>query len=405
MPLIQSVLFVVFAMLVTACTTGSETVVPGAEQPAAAAESTEETVAPEVALVDPVPALVASLTVEQKVGQLLMPMVWGTSTETTAEERRLNLEAHGFETGAEIVAAYDLGGVVYLAANVSSAAELQQLSGQLQTTARQDTGIGLLLAIDQEGGQVARLTDEVTSFPAAAEFAGDPQRAREAGYVTGQQVQQQGINVVLAPVADVVEVGRTSFIGDRSFGSDPAAVASMVVASVQGLQNSGVAAAVKHWPGHGATSVDSHNSLPTLNVDRALWDQRERIPFAAAIEEDVAIVMVGHLSLPQLDPSAAPATVSPVLVNQLLRQELGFDGVVMTDALNMGAVKGYDRGELAVASVRAGVDIILVPPSLDAASSALIQAAQDGQLSAEQLDAAVSRVLQLKRDLGLLPLG
>lgn len=396
---------VVFAVLASACTTGAETVLPGSEQPAAAVEPNNETEATEVAVVDPVPALLASMTVEQKVGQLLMPMVWGTSTETTAEERRLNLDAHGYETGAEIVAAYDLGGVVYLAANVSSATELQQLSGQLQTTARQDTGIGLLLAIDQEGGQVARLTDEVTSFPAAAEFAGDPQSAREAGYVTGQQVQQQGINVVLAPVADVIEDGRVSFIGDRSFGSDPAAVASMVAASVQGLQNAGVAAAVKHWPGHGATSVDSHNSLPTLDVDRALWDQRERIPFAAAIEEDVAIVMVGHLSLPQLDPTAAPATVSPVLVNQLLRQELGFDGVVMTDALNMGAVKGYDRGELAVASVLAGVDIILVPPSLAAASGALIQAAQDGQLSSEQLDAAVTRVLQLKRDLGLLPPG
>lgn len=403
-PLVLLVILCVFGLLSAACTTGAETVLPGAEQPAAAAEATEEQAAPEVAVVDPVPALLASMTVEQKIGQLLMPMVWGTSTETTAEERRLNLEAHGFETGAEIVAAYDLGGVVYLAANVSSASDLQGLSAQLQSTARQDTGIGLLLAIDQEGGQVARLTDEVTSFPAAAEFAGDPQRAKEAGYVTGQQVQQQGINVVLAPVADVIEAGQGSFIGDRSFGSDPAAVADMVAASVQGLQDSGVAAAVKHWPGHGATRVDSHDSLPTLDVDRQLWDQRERVPFDAAIAQDVAIVMVGHLSLPQLDPTAAPATVSPVLVDQLLRQELGFDGVVMTDALNMGAVKGYDRGELAVASVRAGVDIILVPPSLSAASGALIQAANEGQLPAEQLDAAVTRVLGLKHDLGLLPL-
>lgn len=395
-----------FAVLATSCTTGAETVLPADEQVSETAETpADEPNTTEVVAVDPVPSILASLTVEQKVGQLLMPMVWGTSTQTTDDERRLNLEAHGYETAAEIVDAYDLGGVVYLAANVSSAADLRSMSGLLQATAVEDSGIGLLLAIDQEGGEVARLTDEVTSFPSAIQFAGDPQRAREAGYVTGQQVQQQGINVVLAPVADVIEAGQRSFIGDsgRSFGSDPDAVAMMVAASVEGLQSAGVAAAVKHWPGHGATRTDSHDSLPRLDVDRALWDQRERLPFAAAIEEDVAIVMVGHLSLPQLDPSAAPATISPVLVDELLRGELGFGGVVMSDALNMGAVENYDPGELTVASVQAGVDIILVPPSLPAASGALIQAANDGLLSVEQLDAAVTRVLRLKADLGLLP--
>ncbi len=227
---------------------------------------------------------------------------------------------------------------------------------------------------------------------------------QESAYVTGQQVQQQGINVVLAPVADVVEVASPSFIGNRSYGEDPEAVATMVSAAVAGLQQSGVAAAVKHWPGHGATSVDSHSSLPTVDVDRETWESRERVPFAAAVEQDVSIVLVGHLAMPKLDPSAQPATISPILVDDLLRNGLGFDGVVMSDALNMGAVGDIPNGELEVGSILAGVDIVLIPPSLSDAYAALTAAVADGRISEQRLDASVARVLRLKENLGLLPI-
>lgn len=353
--------------------------------------------------VDQVAELLAGMTEEQKVGQLLMPMVFGTGAEVTSAERRLNLEAHGYATPTEIVTRYNLGGVIYLESNIASAPQLKNLSQELQDAALQSTGIGLLVAIDQEGGRVSRLSDEVTLFPPASDLSGDPRLVRESSYVTGQQVQQQGINVVLAPVADVIERGSSSFIGNRSFGDDPEVVATMVAAAVDGLQQSGVAAAVKHWPGHGATRVDSHNSLPTVDVDRALWDRRERVPFAAAIEEDVAIVLVGHLAMPKLDPSARPATVSPVLVNDLLRTELGFDGVVMSDALNMGAVGDIPRADLVVASIQAGVDVVLIPPSLSDAYAGLNAAVEDGRISQEQLDRAVTRVLRLKQNLNLLP--
>ena len=351
---------------------------------------------------DPVPALLASMSTEDKIGQLLMPMVYGTGEQVTAEERQLNLAAHGHATPTEIVAAYRLGGVIYLNENVASAPQLRALSQRLQEVSLETSGIGLLVAIDQEGGRVSRLSDEVTSFPPASQLGVEPSRAREVGYVTGQQVQQQGINVVLAPVADVVPPGADSFIGDRSFGGDPAEVSAMVAAAVDGLQRSGVAAAVKHWPGHGATGVDSHERLPSVDVERSLWEERERPPFAAAIDEDVSIVLVGHLAMPGLDPSARPATVSPVLVNELLRGELGFDGVVMSDALNMGAVEGIARDELVVASVQAGIDVMLMPPSLEAASAGLRAAVDDGRIDAAMLDAAVGRVLRLKHHLGLL---
>ncbi len=353
---------------------------------------------------DVVAEMVAGMSQQEKVGQLLMPMVFGTGTTITEDERRLNLDAHGYATPAEIVAAYNLGGVIYLESNIDSAPQLKGLSSQLQDAAWQNTGIGLLIAIDQEGGRVSRLSDEVSLFPPASDLAGDPQLVRESSYITGQQVQQQGINVVLAPVADVVEPGGASFIGNRSFGSDPKEVATMVAAAVDGLQQSGVAAAVKHWPGHGATTVDSHNSLPTVDIDRELWNQRERVPFAAAIERGVAIVLVGHLALPQLDTSSRPATVSGPLINGLLRDDLGFDGVVMSDALNMGAVDQIPRDQVVVESILAGVDIVLIPPSLEEASAGLNRAVEDGTISRQVLDAAVTRILRLKQSLGLLPM-
>ncbi len=394
------------AMLSAACTSridNNASVNPGTPVEASVVEAevtTTTTVVEDDS--DPVAELLATLSIEQKIGQLLMPTVFGTGIEPTASERELNLEAHGFGTPDEIVEAYHLGGVIYLEENVASAQQLKTMSGELQTAALNSSGIGLMVAIDQEGGRVSRISDEVTSFPPASDLAGDPRVVREASYVTGQQVKQQGVNVVLAPVADVLEPGQVSFIGNRSFGDDPNLVASMVAAAVDGLQQSGVAAAVKHWPGHGATSLDSHEQLPTLNVDRALWEQRELPPFAAAIEQGVSIVLVGHLALPQLDPSGDPATISPVLIDGLLRQELGFDGVVMTDALNMGAVANIPRRDLTVASVKPGIDVILIPPSLSDAAVALLEAVASGDITEQRIDESVTRILRLKQNLGLL---
>lgn len=405
------VLLAVLALIASACTSGGTgTAAPedAAVDVPAPTEPSDPVASSSTEVVetgpDPVDELMSTLTVEEKIGQLLMPVVWGTSgSVVSADEEAKNLRESGSPTPAEIVAKYHVGGIVYLEHNVESAEQLQGLSSDLQQASQSDTGIGLLIAIDQEGGRVNRIEDEVTVFDAAGNLAGDPLRAEENGYVTGQQVRQQGVNVVLAPVADVLEPGLAGFIDDRAFGDDPALVADMVRGSVAGLQQSGVAAAVKHWPGHGATPVDSHSALPVLDIDRGLWESRERVPFVAAIEEEVAIVLVGHLALPQLDTSSAPATVSPVLVDELLRDEMGFEGVVMSDALNMGAIDNIDRGEVVVQAVLAGIDILLMPPDLDLAYRALLDSVAEGRLSPEQLDTAVARVLRLKQDLRLLP--
>lgn len=348
--------------------------------------------------------ILASMSIEEKVGQLFMPVFYGSDANTPSEtEKALNHAVFGLETPSEVIAHYKLGGVIYLGDNIVTADQVGEFSAGLQASALDDTGIGLLIAVDQEGGRVNRLTDGVTVFPSAALLSGDREAVREAGYVTGRQVTVQGINVVLAPVADVTESGTSGAIGNRSYGDDPFVVADMVTAAVEGLQSGGVAAAVKHWPGHGATGTDSHVALPVLDIGRPAWDERERIPFAAAIDENVAIVLVGHLSLPSMDPGGGPASASTVLIDELLREGLGFDGVVMTDALNMGAVANVEPGELVVQSLAAGADILLVPPDLPTAYNAVLDAVQTGRLTSHRIDQAVLRVLRLKDDLALLP--
>jgi beta-N-acetylhexosaminidase len=346
--------------------------------------------------------IMARLSVSEQIGQVLMPAVFGQSDQLGPADAAANTAAHGAPTPSEIVALHDLGGLIYLPDNIVSADQVRALSDAVQVSAGADTGLPLLIAVDQEGGRVSRLTDEVSPIPSAASLAGAPDEVRQAGYITGQQVGQQGINVVLAPVADVVSVDAPTFISDRSYGSDPEVVAAAVAAAIDGLQTSGVAAAVKHWPGHGATPVDSHERLPSVDVERPQWEQREAVPFRAAFDEQVAVVLVGHLALPRLDPSGAPATLSPLLIDDLLRGELGFDGVVMTDALNMGAVSGYDEGELVVSAFLAGNDIILMPPSTTVAADALRAAVADGRISPERLELSVRRILELKQQLGLL---
>ena len=371
------------------------TVAPTSTAPTTTEPTTTTTEAP-----DDIDLLLASLTDEQKVGQLLMPVLFGTDANDVASaEAGANNALGGAATPAGVVAANDLGGVLFLGTNVVNASQVEEFSAGLQA-ATDGTGIGLLLAVDQEGGRVNRVTDGVTVFGSARSLSGDADAVRDAARTTGSQLSALGLNVVLAPVADLTDGG--GVIGNRSYGSDPDLAADMVLASIGGLVEGGVAAAVKHWPGHGDTSVDSHRQLPVIDVDAQTWVERERVPFAAAVEAEVDIVLVGHLAFPELDPSGDPATVSPVLLDELLRQELGFEGIVMTDALDMGAVSSIERGDLAVRAVLAGVDILLVPPDLAAARTGLLGALASGDLTDERLNQSVERILRLKERLGLL---
>jgi beta-N-acetylhexosaminidase len=404
-------LLLVLSALAAACTNGSvvevspttaPTTTPTTAVPTTAVPTTTvpTTTVPTTIAADPIEELVAALTVQAKVGQLLMPVLAGTDASTVSEAEALfNQQLGGAATPGDVVRLNELGGVLYLGTNVIDAAQVGVLSRGLQTAA--PAGIGLLLAVDQEGGRVNRITSGVTVQPSARSFGGDAQAVSDAAAMTASELSALGINVVLAPVADITE-DSAGFIGDRAYGGEPGLVADMVVASIDGLASNGVAAAAKHWPGHGATATDSHRRLPVLTIDEATWRTRERIPFVAAVESGVDIILVGHLAIPALDPSGDPATVSPILLERLLRQELGFDGVVMTDALDMGAVASFGAGELAIRSILAGADVLLVPTDLADTRNALVAAVADGRLPLERLDQSVDRILRLKLRLRLL---
>ncbi len=415
-------------MLATSCTGGEVTLDEGAAPPTsssqesgaeassaqAASATTAQTTTTEPTTTQPPPTTVPqptpvelavqAMSVDQKIGQLLMPLVAGISaTEVTPAEAAANTKLAGVETPAAILAEFHVGGFIYLGHNIVDAGQVTALSSGLQEIATTNGLPGLLISIDQEGGRVTRITDGVTPIPSARSLAGDWSAVWQSTYTSGRELRAQGFNLVFAPVADLAD-GSAGVIGDRSYSSDPAIAADMVSAAVQGFRLSGVASVVKHWPGHGATIVDSHQALPTVDVDYETWTQRERVPFAAAIEQEVDMVMVGHLALPGLDPAQdgqRPASVSPVLIETLLRQELGFEGVVVTDALDMGAVRSIERGELAVQAIEAGVDILLAPPDLVAVRQSLRAAVASGRITPERLNQSVTRILTLKKRLGL----
>ncbi len=361
----------------------------------ATTETTATTTAPTttaapITTIEPAQVRLDQMSLEHKIGQLLMPVLPGTVADA------------GSPSPADLVAEFHLGGVIYLGPNIESAPQLTALSAGLQAAAIEDGGIGLLIAIDQEGGRVVRVRDGVIRLPSARSMAGDAEAVRSTAQQSAEGLRLQGINLVLAPVADTTD-SLTNVIGSRAYGSDPVLVSDMVVAAIEGYQAAGVAMAVKHWPGHGSTEVDSHRALPIIERSIDDWLSQDRVPFVAAVDGGVDVVMVGHLAFPALDPTGDPATLSAPIVAEQLRVGLGYDGVVMTDALDMGAVSPVSPGDQTVRALAAGVDIFLAPADLAAARDGIVAALADGRLSEAQLDAAVLRVLRLKLRLGLAP--
>lgn len=348
---------------------------------------------------------------EVMVGQVFNVAVFGDhATEPSAAARSANLGAYGVATPVEVVQHYHLGGVTYFTnggpetTNIGSPAEVQALSQALQAASLAANGSGLLISVDQEGGRVARLSAPATVMPAAEVFGqiGDPELAMRAAQIVATELRAVGITWSFAPVADVNSNPGNEVIGDRAFGADPGLVASMVTATLQGLGSAQVAGAVKHFPGHGDTTVDSHDSLPTIHHDSETLAAVDLPPFVAGIQTGASAVMVGHLAVPALDPTGVPATLSTPIVTGVLRRQLGFRGLVVTDGLSMGALSGFgNAGEISVAALRAGVDVLLLPTDLPAAYEAVLAAARDGTLPLDRLSEAVARVMALKAMVGV----
>ena len=343
----------------------------------------------------------AGMSVSDKVGQLFMPVLYGARADTASQENR---SRYGVATPAEMIEKYRPGGVILFpwAGNVKSVKQVVSLTNGLQAAS---PGIPLLIAADQENGKVSRLSPLVTDLPSASVIGatGKPSLAREAAEVTGTELLALGVNLDFAPVADVNINPRNPVIGPRAYGDDPDEVAKMVAAAVRGFHDAGVAATAKHFPGHGDTTVDSHTGLPVIDHSREQWEKLDAPPFRAAVEAGVDAVMSAHVVMPKLDPSGDPATLSKKILTGLLREELGFTGVISTDALDMAGVrKRYGDGEVAVRAILAGADILLMPPDFPKAYKAVMSAVKSGRISEERLDRSVRRILTLKQARGIL---
>lgn len=310
----------------------------------------------------------------------------------------------GYEMGDHakaLIDTYRVGGFIFYKRNIKDGRQLVELANTLKTENLERGTPPLWLSVDEEGGRVTRMPAELAKVPSAEKVgkSGKPELALQIGTALGEGLSAFGLNMNFAPVLDVNSNPGNPIIGNRSYHSNAERVGTMGIQMMKGLQSSQVVPVVKHFPGHGDTSVDSHIGLPVVNHDLNRLRSLELKPFAEAIHSGADAVMVAHILLPKLDPEA-PATFSKPVITELLRQELGFTGVVITDDLTMGAIiKHYDIGQAAVRSVEAGSDILLVGHGFDEAVSvfhALQQAVHDGVLTKERLNQSVGRILRLK---------
>ncbi len=337
------------------------------------------------------------MTVDEKIGQLLFTTYHGTliPTDSPAYAQILH-DVTDLHAGGFILITH----ITPLGIEKSQTYPTAVLNNQLQAKSK----IPLLIGADFERGSAMRL-DEGTSFPTQMAIAagGDPRDAYTMGKITAIEARQAGVHWIYAPVADVNNNPGNPIINTRSFGEDPARVAEFVSAYVKGVEENGGLATAKHFPGHGDTAADSHIDLPVIRASRERLDSLELVPFQAAIAAGVGSIMTGHLNVPALEPDPnTPATLSSHILTDLLRNDLHFQGLVITDAMDMGGITvRFAPGEAAVRAVLAGADCLLMPPVPDAAFEALQQAVKSGRISRERLDASVRRILEAKAQLGL----
>jgi beta-N-acetylhexosaminidase len=325
-----------------------------------------------------------NMDLRRRVGQLFMLGIPGP--EVTTEDAALLRE-------------YRPGGVILFARNLENAAQIVRLTNDLQALSPDNP---LLIAVDQEGGRVSRLPAGFTIFPPCAVLGrcGSADLAYRAAAVTAAELRAVGINMNMAPVLDVHTNPENPIIGDRAFSGQAAQVSELGRATLAGLQDHGVVACGKHFPGHGDTARDSHKELPVVTGSRERLSAVELAPFRDAIQHGVAAIMTAHVLYPALDADL-PATLSPAILSGLLRAELGYDGLVLTDDLEMHAILDhYGIGDAAVRAVQAGADVLLICKEREravAAMDAVHAAARDGTLTSERLEASLRRIARVKK--------
>ncbi len=336
-----------------------------------------------------VEAIISEMTLEEKVAGLFIVTPEGITGVDTAVQA-----GDGTKTALE---KYPVGGLIYFKKNIQSEEQIKKMVENSVSYAKYP----MFIAVDEEGGVVARLADglKLDNVGPMAEIGstGDATKAYDAMKTVGTYMTSYGFNLDFAPVADVLTNAENSSIGDRSFGTEPTAVAEMVVSAMNGLEETGVTACVKHFPGLGDAAEDTHNGLAVIDKSLDELKQTELVPFMAAIENGANMIMVGHMSLPQVVGDNTPATMSKEVISDLLRSELGFNGVVITDAMNMGAItEYYGADEAAIRAFKAGADMVLMPEDFKLAYEGVIEAVKDGTISEERINNSLKRVFRIK---------
>lgn len=325
-----------------------------------------------------------NMSIEEKIGQMLIV----TDSSTIADEDLLKK----LET-------IKPGGFILFSDNIESYEQTTKLIEDINSTA----DIPMFISIDQEGGRVARikkLSDtEVTIIPSMYKLGltKDEELAYEVGKVVGEELRALNINMDFAPVLDIYSNPENTVIGDRAFGSTAELVSNMALSFSQGLESTGVISVYKHFPGHGDTYEDSHNTLPIITKTKEELMELELIPFKDAIEIGADVIMVGHLAVPSITGNSTPASLSKEVITELLKKELGFNGIVITDALNMGALtEQYTEEEIYINAINAGIDILLMLEFDNETIEIILKEVEEGIIKVEEINDSVEKILELK---------
>ncbi|MCD7822512.1 MAG: glycoside hydrolase family 3 protein [Oscillospiraceae bacterium] len=321
--------------------------------------------------------------------------------QITGSSEKLTEVGSDFEEG---LSEYPVGGIAMFAENIIDREQTIEMISSMQSYST----IGLFIAVDEEGGSVSRIGNNssmgTTKFPSMKTVGntGDRDVAYNVGYTIGTEILELGFNLDFAPVADVDSNPDNTVIGNRAFSTEADIAAEMVAAAVEGFNDSGILCTLKHFPGHGDTATDSH--LGYTELDKSLYElwETEFVPFVSGINAGADLVMVGHISVPQVTGDDTPASLSATMID-ILRNDLGFTGLIITDSMQMEAITDrYSSAEAAVLAIKAGVDIILMPESLEEAADGIIEAVESGEISEERIAESVLKILEVKIEAGII---
>ena len=341
-------------------------------------------------------SIVAEMTLEQKVAQMFI-----ITPDALANVKGATVFGN---TSKQAYSKYPVGGLIFSSKNLKGKAQTADMAAKMKDYAKEVTGLPLFVGIEEEGGSVTQIASAAgygvpkVDKMSAIGAAGDANKAYEAGATIGSYLYDLGINFNLAPVADVLGNAENTAIKDRAFSNDPTVVTSMVLSVLQGFEENNVYGVIKHFPGHGSTSGDSSSQIAENPKNLEELRESDLVAFQNLINAGADFIMVGHISVPNVTGSMAPSSMSEYMITQILRKEMGFDGIVITDALNKKSItSNYDSVTAAVTAISAGADMLLMPSNFRETYVGVIAAVKEGTLTEEQINTAVVRIVKAKQ--------